>query len=77
MDVMEARGVRRFLRRSAGRLRKQVNQTTAKGGLEKVVAYVRSDIGYDIASRRQFHYTYRPVGKHLAHRFIIAQLQKP
>jgi hypothetical protein len=28
-----------------------------------------------IASRRQFHYTYRPVGKHFDHPFIIELLE--
>jgi hypothetical protein len=31
--------------------------------------------GGAIASRRQFHYTYRPVGKHFDHHFIIELLE--
>jgi hypothetical protein len=31
--------------------------------------------GGAIASRRQFHYTYRPVGKHFDHYFSIELLE--
>src|SRR5262249_45800513 len=56
-------------------IEKPAESTLTKDRTGKVVAYLRSSPVCDIASRRQFHYTYRPVGKHNAHRFSFAQTQ--
>src|SRR5262245_48749513 len=60
-----------FLRSIAG----AVESATVKGRTEKVFAYVHSNPWYDIASRTQFHYTYRPVGKHFDHHFTTELLE--